>query len=27
MMDVIMVAIAIGLFAVTIGYAYACERL
>jgi hypothetical protein len=27
MMDVLMLAIALGLFAVGIGYAYACERL
>jgi hypothetical protein len=27
MLDVIMVAIGLGLFALSIGYAYACERL
>lgn len=27
MMDILMLAIAAGLFAVGIGYAYACERL
>jgi len=27
MWDVIMVAIGIGLFALSIGYAYACDRL
>jgi hypothetical protein len=27
MMDLIMLALGLGLFALTIGYAYACERL
>jgi hypothetical protein len=27
MMDVLMLALAFGFFAVAIGYAYACERL
>jgi hypothetical protein len=27
MLDLVMLAIAFGLFALTIGYAYACERL
>jgi hypothetical protein len=27
MMDVVMVALALGFFAVTVGYAYACDRL
>jgi hypothetical protein len=27
MMDVVMVALALGLFAVSVGYAYACDRL
>jgi hypothetical protein len=27
MTDVLMVALALGLFAVTVGYAYACDRL
>jgi hypothetical protein len=27
MMDVVMLAVGLGLFAVTIAYAYACERL
>jgi len=27
MMDVLMLALAIGLFALAIGYTYACERL
>jgi hypothetical protein len=27
MMDVILLALGLGLFAVTVGYAHACERL
>jgi hypothetical protein len=27
MLDVVMVALALGFFAVTVGYAYACDRL
>jgi hypothetical protein len=27
MLDVLMVAIALGFFAVSVGYAYACDRL
>jgi hypothetical protein len=27
MMDLLMLAIGLGLFALTVGYAYACERL
>jgi len=27
MMDILMVALAVGWFALAIGYAYACERL
>jgi hypothetical protein len=27
MLDVLMVALALGFFAVTVGYAYACDRL
>jgi len=27
MMDVVMVTLALGLFAVSVGYAYACDRL
>jgi hypothetical protein len=27
MLDILLIALGIGLFALTVGYAYACERL